>query len=76
MNEINSLTQLKYIFNSKKLNSEQAKEGMKAFLKNKEIDIIASMKASIKAELSISSDALELTSGQKQLIVDLIIESK
>jgi len=33
LNEITSLSQLKYIFNAKKLNSQQAKEGMKMFLK-------------------------------------------
>ena len=73
---IDNLSELRYIFNVKKITTEQAKEGMKAFLKAKETDIIATMKLSVKTDLGIAMDATELTSNQIQKIVDTIVETK
>jgi len=64
------------VFKASKLTTAQAKDGMKAFLKAKEIDIIASMKVSIKSEIGLSVEATELTSIQIQKIVYIIVELK
>ena len=76
MGSINNLSEMKYIFNVAKLaaSGKNAKEGMKAFLKAKEIEIISSMNASEKTELGLAADATELTNTQIQKIVDIVVE--
>lgn len=73
---VNDLAEMKYVFNAVKLSAEQAKDGMKGFLKANETQVIATMKPSVKTTLGLSEGDLELTSIQIQKIVDIIVESK
>lgn len=71
---ISSLNDLKYVFNKSKLSIEEAKAGMKIFIKANKPDIFLAMPTSIKTELGISLDALELSNSQIEAIVNAITD--
>jgi hypothetical protein len=78
ISRVDNLSEMKYVFNAQKLaaNGNDAKVGMKAFLKSNETTIITSLKTSVKTELGLPNNVTALTNAQIDLIVNKIVEVK
>lgn len=73
---IDNLSELRYIFNAKKLSTEQAKTGMKAFLNNatNKQAVWNSMKPELKNSLELD-DISDLTESKIAEMVDVFVET-
>ena len=72
LSSIRSLDELKYVFNSKKLSIDQARAGVKTFVKENELTILENMPTGIRSQLNVAESAFELTESQIQAIANKI----